>query len=450
MNHTEQTNGFVISKSGDHFLCSHPGMLPTFTVRHDSPENARALMNNVLDHFRGSPLSVPAKAGVDIQHVFIEEFKNQAHLMNCPNLLPGLWGFGSTIDQALAALNNVISRYFETIPRRAAIRVESCYNGYKADCAELLPHITRNAIAPEQAFNEMAATLTEHSIKAMIQQQALSPIIVTGAFHSGTSAVALLLIKNGICMGTQLNYAYDEQDISTGIPGVGPFMGLSELITRYYPDRQHHIAETELLLLRDYFLRLIASKVAYPRWGWKAPPNIFLMPMLSRVFPEAKFIQIVRDGRDVALSPHSEFPNSDFGRLIYFDRTDIQEWQGIPLTAELGKGMGSNKFDPPPGLVECSLFAYLWQKMSLLGAKYGETLGNRFLLIRYEDLCLEPEKTVARIADFLNVPLDHKVIHLKKDRIHKFRTPPAWASDNRILEAIEKNAREGLDYFGYC
>jgi hypothetical protein len=296
----------------------------------------------------------------------------------------------------------------------------------------------------------MAKAVTDHLIRETLKKQASSPIIVTGSFHSGTSALTLLLMRNGVSMGSRLNYAYDEQDISNGIPEVGPFMGLPSLIEHYYPDKQNSIPTNELLLLQDYFFRLVQSKILFPYWGWKAPVATFLMPLLGQVFQEAKFLHIIRDGRDVALSPHPTFPNNEFGKLLYFDRTDIEEWEGIKLTSNLGANMASNRFDPPPSVTECELLAYLWEKMSILGAEYGSALGNRYLQVRFEKLCLHPEETVAEISEFLGILLNHEVMEWKKDRVGKFKRPPEWASQVGFIETLEKRCLRGLDFLGYA
>jgi len=45
-----------------------------------------------------------------------------------------------------------------------------------------------------------------------------------------------------------------------------------------------------------------AQKENKPRWGDKTPQYVTEMPVLSELFPGCKFIHIIRDGRDVALS----------------------------------------------------------------------------------------------------------------------------------------------------
>ena len=50
------------------------------------------------------------------------------------------------------------------------------------------------------------------------------------------------------------------------------------------------------------FYRLYAEKFGKSRWGDKTPMYFASMGAVQRVLPEARFIHVIRDGRDVALS----------------------------------------------------------------------------------------------------------------------------------------------------
>jgi Sulfotransferase family len=63
--------------------------------------------------------------------------------------------------------------------------------------------------------------------------------------------------------------------------------------------------------VREFF-RLYAEKQGKQRWGDKTPGYVRSMRVVQKVFPEARFIHIIRDGRDVALSlvPRSWGPST--------------------------------------------------------------------------------------------------------------------------------------------
>src|SRR5919198_2476996 len=50
------------------------------------------------------------------------------------------------------------------------------------------------------------------------------------------------------------------------------------------------------------FYEACAAQQGKPRWGDKSPPYTYKAPRIQAALPEAHFIHIIRDGRDVALS----------------------------------------------------------------------------------------------------------------------------------------------------
>ena len=50
------------------------------------------------------------------------------------------------------------------------------------------------------------------------------------------------------------------------------------------------------------FYQLYAARIGKPRWGDKTPLYCLKLDVIRRVLPEARFIHIIRDGRDSALS----------------------------------------------------------------------------------------------------------------------------------------------------
>jgi len=96
-------------------------------------------------------------------------------------------------------------------------------------------------------------------------------------------------------------------------------------------------------------------------WGIKTPGYVTHMDTINQLFPECRFIHIVRDGRDVATSyTNLSWGNSHIVRLA-------EDWQ--------------------------------WKVT--LGHKMGRMLGERYLEIRFEQLVLEPEEVLREICAFL-------------------------------------------------
>ncbi len=105
-------------------------------------------------------------------------------------------------------------------------------------------------------------------------------------------------------------------------------------------------------LIRTFY-RYYAEQQGKPRWGDKTPGYVREMIRIEHVLPEARFIHLIRDGRDVALSV-------------------------------LGMDWG-------PDTVESA--ARRWKKRVLRGREQAARLPH-YIEVRYEDLILDTEPTL--------------------------------------------------------
>lgn len=112
------------------------------------------------------------------------------------------------------------------------------------------------------------------------------------------------------------------------------------------------------------FYRLYASQLGKPRWGDKTPPYRSSMLDIERLLPEARFIHVVRDGRDAALSY----------RGLWFGPGDDIEAQARFWVEQIGRARAQ-----------------------------AATL-RHYLEVRYEVLVMEPQGELRRIADYLELP----------------------------------------------
>jgi hypothetical protein len=110
-------------------------------------------------------------------------------------------------------------------------------------------------------------------------------------------------------------------------------------------------------------------------WGNIDIDTLYRMDEANRWFPEARFVHIVRDVRDVALSHQTyAYGASNIG--------------------------------------EC---AEQWARDVRMSLKMGAMLGlERYLVVRYEDLVLEPEATLGRICAFAGVPYSAQMLDYSK------------------------------------
>ena len=137
----------------------------------------------------------------------------------------------------------------------------------------------------------------------------------------------------------------------------------------------------------DYFLLGELAKTGKRLVGDKSPlltPE--MVGEISAVYPEARLIHIIRDGRDAAVSAAHHARN--FGRARGERRDDglFEEAQIRKLAADWNARVGRATTDGP----------------RLFGDRYAE--------VRYEDLLARPEAETARLLDFLGAASDERTV----------------------------------------
>jgi LPS sulfotransferase NodH len=126
----------------------------------------------------------------------------------------------------------------------------------------------------------------------------------------------------------------------------------------------------------------VARSQGAARWAAYNPDSALHMSRIKADIPEALFIHIIRDGRDIALS--------------------------------LSK-MGG--FQPLPwdrGSRDLLATAQYWKWMVQAAKANGARMPDDYLEIHYEELVNNPKPTLASIGQFLDHPLDYDRIHAAK------------------------------------
>ncbi len=190
------------------------------------------------------------------------------------------------------------------------------------------------------------------------------PVFVVGSMRSGSTMLRLML----------------DSHPRIAIPSETGFMGSAVAVHRipdwkfgdgWYERLGWSAAEVDERLrdLYDGMFRRYASKQGKPRWGEKTPFHTAHMARMAQIFPDARFVGIVRHPGAVASSLHRRF-HYDFGEAVTY-------WLDI------------NK--------------------RMLGSAIA--LGDRFALCRYEDLVRQGEPVLRELLDFLEEPWAPEVLH---------------------------------------
>ena len=195
-------------------------------------------------------------------------------------------------------------------------------------------------------------------------------------------------------------------------------------------------------VLRDFY-ELYAERQDKHRWGDKTPLYVMHMVEIQRQIPEAHFIHIVRDGRDVALSI-------------------MPLWFGDSQVAEVAKR---------------------WSRRLSTARRQAPQLSS-YKEVRFEDLIREPSSVLKSLCSFLDLDWEvsmldyhreaaqrlatetpdfrwrnHLVPHEERKKMHEFLGHPPtkercerWRREMSAvdLEEFESVAEDTLAEFGYA
>jgi Sulfotransferase family len=144
------------------------------------------------------------------------------------------------------------------------------------------------------------------------------------------------------------DFGLDEEDLRAGLEQVEPF-NTTDAIRAFY--------------------ELYASKHGKHRWGDKTPDYIRKMRKLKKTLPEARFIHVIRDGRDAGLSQNNRI-------------------------AKRGK-------DPVPPRE----MARRWRKRIVKARVDAEELED-YIEVRYEDMVTDTEGVLRRVCEHIELDFD--------------------------------------------
>jgi Sulfotransferase family len=217
-----------------------------------------------------------------------------------------------------------------------------------------------------QRFLQRMATMEHH----------LGPIFIGGAGRSGTTLIRVMLDAHPrICCGPELKIlpqlALLHRDLTTTFASIMQSYGNSP--TDLQP------------AFREFIEALVANflrRSGKPRWAEKTPHNVTVMLELGTIFPDARFLHIVRDGRDVACS------------LVTMNWINPRTGQKVDYIQSVRNA------------------ARYWRDIVRCAREQAahRSLAGRVLEVRYEALVADAEHTLRYVLQFVDEPWDPAVL----------------------------------------
>jgi hypothetical protein len=206
------------------------------------------------------------------------------------------------------------------------------------------------------------------------------PIFVVGAPRSGTTFL-------GACLSNLAEISYHFEPVVT------------KAAVRYIHAGEWSETKARILYRMTYAWLMRMSFETNLRFCEKTPGNCFIVPFLYRSFTGAKFIHIVRDGRDAALSlsrkPWYGNKSRDSGGR------DPDGYLFGPSKRFWVEESRIDEYESSSDLHRC---IWLWRRYVESALEGAESIpAEHYYQLRYEDLLSDPAVHADRILEFLNI-----------------------------------------------
>lgn len=239
------------------------------------------------------------------------------------------------------------------------------------------------------------------------------PIFIVGAPRSGTTLLRLLLNNNSqISIPEETWYFTDldkEKDklLANDNWQYEISLKLFQHTRRHFPSLTfEEIHDFLKSTSRDNWPNIVATvNLIYlkqqnkKRWGDKTPGYVTELPLIKKLFPDAKIIHIIRDPRDVipSIINFEEVgpKNKEFKYIVNYYKTVVS------------KGRADGRF-------------------------YFQ---NNYLEVNYESLLKDPDKFLITICEFLNVPFEKEMLDFYKT---SHQSVPGWDWHQKTKSPIDQ------------
>jgi hypothetical protein len=288
------------------------------------------------------------------------------------------------------------------------------------------------------------------------------PVVIGGLGGSGTRAVARGVTGLGVHLGHELNQAHDNllftllckrpmwlrQRLAGERPNASVVAALDVLATLMAGqalDRDQlgvlaeavadHAAFGHLVgpegLLRSQRpapepFRLAARALASvppaaAHWGWKEPNSHVVLPELIARFPELVYVHVLRHPLDMAFSGN---------------RNQLRLW-----------GPSIGLVPARDALDEANNQLRWWLSSTELACDRASSLGDRFVLVGFEEFCEEPAKWLARISDAAAIATDTAILDAACEGIATPITTGRWRNEG--WQALDPGLRRAVGALGF-
>jgi LPS sulfotransferase NodH len=239
------------------------------------------------------------------------------------------------------------------------------------------------------------------------------PAFIIGCARSGTS-----ILGEAVAAHPRAIYLFEASDVWSGVIGERPDHRLREedATPSVVAAVRHELLEAAHEAARETGRHPHDAVLVE-----KNPKHVIRIPFLNAVFPDARFLHIVRDGRDVTASLMFRNRGERWGHL------ETPGWR--ELLARF----------PTQNHIRC---AHQWRDAMAIARHDVVALGlkpDRYLEVRYEDLVRDPKPVIARVLALLGLP-DAAEVDAFLPRIQD-ETAGSYHAKKQVRHYVEDHSR---------
>jgi Sulfotransferase family len=277
-----------------------------------------------------------------------------------------------------------------------------------------------------------------------------------------------LMLRHGVAMDEVLYPFFSPSarfKTATGVPAImqTTLPHLTGDYDVFYDEVRDFVATLSPAPIQSQYQRLfiwLRQRFNRRLWVERSGGSLRIISRLVQHFPEARFVHIIRDGRDCALSMSRHYGFRMVLIAFYLtevlgvdpfedaDRSQVEDVSDemFPFLPEHFDAEAFRNYDVSP-----SLYGHYWSGELMAGLPVlAQIPPSRLLTIRFEDFLSHPEDAVRTFISFVDPSLaDEAWIHLAASQVRPVRS--AWKSlaphEQALLEAACQPGFQALDAF---
>ena len=251
---------------------------------------------------------------------------------------------------------------------------------------------------------------------------AAGPVVLMGRGHSGTRVLSWICAHLGVNLGA-------EEDSKAGDVSDERFQKQIKIIALESLEmtRSDQVQPAEVhRFQRAVFNYYTGLGKPAGLWGWKFPETYLIGPCIAAACPKARYIHMVRDGRDVAFKQHlTDNPAKKLGRAVLQKKDALA--QPHHIQAALSWAFQVDHFDA-----------------------FRATLPvDQVFNLTFEQLCGRPAEMVVDLCRFLDVPMTDACRRYISEEINAGKVAQYRESDPRLVREVEAQIAPTLKRYGY-